>query len=60
TLHATLAGLYAEQRPFDCYETVDRGRCGGREHRRVEVFDTTGQLDPSWQTQIGCIARCRA
>ena len=57
TLHATLVGLCAEQRPFDCFETVDRGRHGRQEHRRVEVFDTTGQLDASWQTLIGCVAR---
>src|SRR5215212_6137558 len=51
TLYATLAGLCAEQRPFDSYETVDRGRHGRQEHRRVEVFDTTGQLDAPWQTR---------
>ena len=28
TLHATLAGLCATERPFDSYETVDRGRRG--------------------------------
>src|SRR3954465_10162613 len=56
-LHATLAGLCAEQRPFDSYETVDRGRHGRQEHRRVEVFDTTGQLDAPWQTLIACVAR---
>src|SRR5215207_3681394 len=57
TLYATLAGLCAEQRPFDSYETVDRGRHGRQEHRRVEVFDTTGQLDAPWQTLIACVAR---
>ena len=56
-LHATLAGLCAEQHPFDCFETVDRGRHGRQEHRRVEVFDVTGYLDPSWQTLIRCVAR---
>ncbi len=57
TLHATLAGLCAEQRPFDSHETVDRRRHGRQEHRHVEVFDTAGQLDASWQALIGCVAR---
>src|SRR4051812_22171866 len=56
-LYATLAGLCAEQRPFDSCETVDRGRHGRQEHRRVEVFDTAGQLDAPWQTLIACVAR---
>ncbi len=43
TLHATLAGLCAAGCPFDSYETMDRGRHGRQEHRRVEVFDTAGQ-----------------
>jgi len=60
TLHATLVGLCAEQRPFDCYETVDRHRNGRQEHRRVEVFDTAGQLDAPWQTLISCVAASRA
>ena len=57
TLHATLAGLCAEQRPFDSYETVDRRRHGRQEHRHVEVFDTAGQLDAPWQTLVSCVAR---
>ena len=57
TLHATLAGLCATGCPFDSHETVDRGRHGRQEHRRVEVFDTAGQLDTSWQALIGCVAR---
>ena len=57
TLHATLAGLCAEQCPFDSYETVDRSRHGRQEHRRVEVFDTAGQLDAPWQALVGCVAR---
>ncbi len=28
-----------------------------QEHRRVEVFDTAGQLDASWQTLVSCVAR---
>jgi len=55
TLHAALAGLTG--RPFDSHETVDRGRHGRQEHRRVEVFDTTGQLDAPWQTLVSCVAR---
>ncbi len=57
TLHATLAGLCAEQHPIDSHETVDRGRHGRQEHRRVEVFDTTGQLDAPWQSLVSCVAR---
>ena len=45
TLHAALAELCAEQHPFSRDETVDRRRHGRQEHRRVEVFDTAGQLD---------------
>ena len=48
TLHAALAGLCAEQRPFSHDETVDRRRHGRQEDRRVEVFDTAGQLDAPW------------
>ena len=57
TLHATLAGLCAEQHPFDHHETVDRGRHGHQEHRRVEVFDTVGLLDAPWQALVSCVAR---
>ena len=57
TLHATLAGLCAEQRPFDSHETVDRGRHGCQEHRRVEVFDTASLLDAPWQALVSCVAR---
>ncbi len=57
TLHASLAGLCAAQHPSDCHETVDRGRHGRQEHRRVEVFDTAGQLDTPWQALVSCVAR---
>ena len=57
TLHASLAGLCAEQRPFDHHETIDRGRHGRQEHRRVEVFDTAGLLDAPWQELVSCVAR---
>ena len=56
-LHAALAELCAEQRPFSSDETVDRRRHGRQEHRRVEVFDTAGQLDAPWRTRIACVAR---
>ena len=52
TLHAALAGLCATGCPFDSHETVDRGRHGRQEHRRVEVFDTAGLLDAPWQRLI--------
>jgi len=57
TLHATLAGVCAAGCPFDSHETVDRGRHGRQEHRRVEVFDTAGQLDAPWQALVSCVAR---
>ena len=57
TLHAALAGLCAEQHPFDSHETVDRGRHGRQEHRSVEVFDTAGQLDAPWQPLVSCVGR---
>ena len=56
-MHAALAGLCAAGRPFDRHETVDRRRHGRQEHRRVEVFDTTGQLDAPWQALVSCVAR---
>ena len=57
TLHAALAGLCAAGCPFDSHESVDRRRHGRQEHRRVEVFDTAGQLDAPWQTLVSCVAR---
>jgi len=56
TLHATLAGVCAAGCPFDSHETVDRRRHGRQEHRRVEVFDTAGQLDAPWQALVSCVA----
>jgi len=47
----------AIQHPFDSHETADRGRHGRQEHRRVEVFDTAGQLDAPWQALVSCVAR---
>ncbi len=57
TLHAALAGVCAAGRPFDSHETVDHGRHGRQEHRRVEVFDTASQLDAPWQALVSCVAR---
>jgi predicted transposase YbfD/YdcC len=57
TLHDVLAGLCAEQRPFDHHETVDRHRHGRQEHRVIEVFDAAGHLDAEWQPLIACVAR---
>ena len=57
TLHAALAGICAAGCPFDSHETVDRGRHGRQEHRRVEVFDTAGLLDEPWQALVSCVAR---
>ena len=57
TLHAALAGLCAEQRPFDQHETIDRGRHSRQECRRVEAFDTASLLDAPWQALVSCVAR---
>ena len=57
TLHAALAEVCADGCPFDSHETVDRRRHGRQEHRRVEVFDTAGQLDEPWQALVACVAR---
>src|SRR3954462_1711303 len=52
-----LAGLCAERDPVDRHETADRGRHGRQEHRRVEVFEVDGRLDPDWRPWIACAAR---
>src|SRR3954452_6946145 len=56
-LHDALAALCAEREPSDRLETVDRGRHGRQEHRRVEVFEVGGRLDPDWRPWIACAAR---
>ena len=56
-LHAALAGLCAEQNPFDSHETIDRRRHGRQEHRRVKVFETADLLDAPWQALVACVAR---
>src|SRR3989440_12344968 len=53
----SLAGLCAEREPVDRHETVDRGRHGRQEHRRVEVFAVADQLPPEWRGAIACAAR---
>jgi predicted transposase YbfD/YdcC len=53
----SLAGLCAERDPVDRHETADRGRHGRQEHRRVEVFEVEGRLDPDWRPWIACAAR---
>ena len=56
-LRDALAALCAEREPSDRLETVDRGRHGRQEHRRVEVFEVEGRLDPDWRPWIACAAR---
>ena len=56
-LRDTLVALCAERDPVDRHETIDRGRHGRQEHRRVEVFAVEGRLDPDWRPWIACAAR---
>ena len=56
-LHDTLAALCAEREPSDRLETVERGRHGRQEHRRVEVFEAEGRLPPGWRRAIARAAR---
>ena len=56
-LHDTLAALCAEREPFGRLETVDRGRHGRQEHRRVEVFEVEGRLERGWRPWVACAAR---
>jgi predicted transposase YbfD/YdcC len=49
--------LCAEQAPVDQHATVDRGRHGREEHRRVERFAVDDRLPPEWQATITCAAR---
>ena len=53
----SLTGLCAERDPVDRHETADRGRHGRQEHRRIEVFEVEGGLDPDWRPWIACAAR---
>jgi hypothetical protein len=56
-LHEAVARLCAGQDPVDRHETADRGRHGRQEHRRVEVFEVEGRLDPDWRPWIACASR---
>jgi hypothetical protein len=56
-LRDALVALCAEREPPDRLETVDRGRHGRQEHRRVEVFEVEGRLGPDWRPWIACAAR---
>jgi predicted transposase YbfD/YdcC len=56
-LRDALVALCAEREPSDRHETVDRGRHGRQEHRRVEVFGVEGRLPPGWRRTIACAAR---
>ena len=56
-LRDALVALCAGREPFDRLETVDRGRHGRQEHRRVEVFEVDGRLDRDWRPWIACAAR---
>src|SRR3954467_1864199 len=56
-LRDALVALCAEREPSDRLETVDRGRHGRQEHRRVEVFAVEGRLAPDWRPWIACAAR---
>ena len=49
--------LCAEQAPLDRHATVDRGRHGREEHRRVELFAVAGRLPPEWREVVACAAR---
>ena len=56
-MHDAVAQLCAERDPVDRHETTDRGRHGRQEHRRVEVFEVDGRLDPDWRPWIARAAR---
>jgi predicted transposase YbfD/YdcC len=56
-LHEAVARLCAERDPVGRHETVDRGRHGRQEHRRVEVFEVEGRLPPDRRGTIACAAR---
>ena len=56
-LRDALVALRAERDRGDRHETADRGRHGRQEHRRVEVFEVDGRLDPDWRPWIACAAR---
>src|SRR3954449_7342364 len=55
--HDAVTQLCAEREPSGRLETVDRGRHGRQEHRRVEVFAVADQPPPEWRGTIACAAR---
>lgn len=56
-LHEALTAICAAETPSDSTETVDRGRHGRQEHRKVEIFDVAGRLEPEWDGLIAAVAR---
>ena len=57
-MYEAVARLCAERDPVDRHETVDRGRHGRQEHRRVEVFEPAAdRLPPGWRGTIACAVR---
>ena len=58
-LLACLQHLARSQSPRDQNETVVGKQCGCQEHRLVETFDITGQLDRAWDGLIVQAARVR-
>ena len=57
-LRDALVALCAEREPSGRLETIDRGRHGRQEHRRVEVFEVEeGRLPPAWRGMIASAAR---
>ena len=56
-LRDALVALCAERDPVGRHETIDRGRHGRQEHRRVEVFAVADRLPPEWRPWIACAAR---
>ena len=56
-LRDALVALCAGRAPSDRLETVDRGRHGREEHRRVELFAVAGRLPPEWREVVACAAR---
>src|SRR4051812_30880041 len=59
-LHDALVSLCAERDPLDRHATVDRGRHGREEHRRVELFAVAGRLPPEWRGGGGAAPPRRA
>ena len=56
-MREAVARLCAERDPLGRHGTVDRGRHGRQERRRVGVFAVEGGLDPDWRPWIAAVAR---